>query len=106
MRWSGPIRCIVATCCQAPFCCIAAGFYDGFRRHFLIVEVRADSQTATMHKAHGMERVVLWSAMVSSLRSCFGCSTLLRIVSPTDGFCDECLERSRRCREDDLGGES
>ncbi len=36
----------------------------------------------------------------------FGCSTLLRIVSPTDGFCDECLERSRRCREDDLGGES
>jgi hypothetical protein len=59
-----------------------------------------------MHKAQEMERVVLWSAMVSSLRSCFGCSTLLRIVSPTDGFCDECLERSRHCREDDLGGES
>jgi hypothetical protein len=59
-----------------------------------------------MHKAQGMERIVLWSAMVSSLRSCLGCSTLLRIVSPTDGFCDECLERSRRCREDDLGGES
>jgi hypothetical protein len=59
-----------------------------------------------MHKAQGMERIVLWSVMASSLRSCVGCSTLLRIVRPTDAFCDECLERSRRCREDDLGGES
>ena len=59
-----------------------------------------------MHKAQGMERIVLWSAMVSSLRSCFGCSTLLRIVHQTDGFCDQCLERSRRCSEDDLGGEA
>jgi hypothetical protein len=59
-----------------------------------------------MHNAQERERIVLWSVMVSSLRSCFGCSTLLRIVRQTDGFCEECLERSRRCREDDLGGES
>jgi hypothetical protein len=59
-----------------------------------------------MHKAQGMERSFLWSAMVSSLRSCFNCPTLLRSVSHTDGFCDDCLERSRRCGEDDLGGEA
>ena len=59
-----------------------------------------------MQNAQGMERIVLWSAMVSSLRSCFGCSTLLRVVRQTDGFCAECLERSRRSREDDLGGEA
>jgi len=86
------------------------GFLGGFRGHFLIVDVRTDGQTAGMHlhQAAGTERIgiVLWSAMVSSLRSCFGCSTLLRIVRPTDGFCDECLERSQRCYEDDLGGES
>lgn len=57
-----------------------------------------------MHKAQGMERIVLWSAMVSSLRSCFNCPALLR--SMTDGFCDECIERSQSCREDELGGES
>jgi hypothetical protein len=59
-----------------------------------------------MHNAQGMERIVLWSAMVSSLRSCFGCPALLRPTSQTDGFCDDCQERSRRCRGDDLGGES
>jgi hypothetical protein len=59
-----------------------------------------------MHKAQGMERIVLWNAMVSSLRSCFGCPTLLRSKSQTDGFCDACQERSRRCREDELGGEA
>jgi hypothetical protein len=59
-----------------------------------------------MHKTQGMERIVVWSAMVSSLRTCFGCPTLLRSKSQTDGFCDDCLERSRRCGEDDLGGES
>lgn len=59
-----------------------------------------------MHKAQGMERIVLWSAMVSSLRSCCGCSTLVRTARQTAGFCDECLERSQRCREDDLGGEA
>lgn len=59
-----------------------------------------------MHNAQGVERIVLWSAMVASLRSCFGCPTLLRSVSQTEGFCDECLERSRHCRGDDLGGES
>jgi len=59
-----------------------------------------------MHKTQGMERIVLWSAMVSSLRSCFGCTTLLRSMIPADGFCDDCLQRSRRCQEDELGGES
>ena len=106
MRWSGQIGCVVATSCHALVCCITADFLDGFSGHFLIVEVRADRQTAAMHKAQGMERIVLWSAMVSSLRSCHGCTSLLRIVGQADGFCDECLERSRRCREDDLGGES
>jgi hypothetical protein len=57
-----------------------------------------------MHNTQGMERIVLWSAMVSSLRSCFNCPTLLR--STTDGFCEECIERSQRCQEDELGGES
>jgi hypothetical protein len=59
-----------------------------------------------MHKAQGVERVVLWNAMVSSLRSCFNCPTLLRSVSQPDGFCDECLARSQDCGEDELGGES
>jgi hypothetical protein len=59
-----------------------------------------------MPNAPGMERIVLWSAMVSSLRSCLGCSSLLRIASQADVFCDECLDRSRCCRKDDLGGES
>ena len=59
-----------------------------------------------MHNARGMERIVLWSAMVSTLRSCLTCPTLLRSVRQIDGFCDECLERSQRCREDELGGEA
>ena len=59
-----------------------------------------------MHKVAGVERIVLWSGMVLSLRTCFGCSMVLRATSRTDGFCDECLERSRRCREEDLGGEA
>lgn len=59
-----------------------------------------------MYGAQGIERIVLWKAMVSSLRSCFNCPTLLRSASKTDVFCDECLERSQRCEEDELGGES
>lgn len=59
-----------------------------------------------MHNAQGMERIVLWNAMVSSLRSCFNCPTLLRSVSQSDGFCAECLARSQRCQEDELGGEA
>jgi hypothetical protein len=72
-----------------------------------MVESSACGDTAGMHKAQaqGMERIVLWSAMVSSLRSCFGCSTLLS-RSQSDGHCDECRERSQRCQDDDLGGES
>jgi len=57
-----------------------------------------------MHKTQGLERIVLWKAMVLSLRSCFNCTTLLR--STANGFCDECIERSQRCRDDELGGEA
>ena len=60
-----------------------------------------------MHKAQGVERIVLWSAMVSTLRSCVGCMTLLRGgIGAIDGFCCECLERSQRCQDEELGGES
>lgn len=53
----------------------------------------------------GIERVVLWSAMVATLRSCVGCPTLL-CSKHAVGFCEDCLGRSQRCQEDELGGES
>jgi hypothetical protein len=46
----------------------------------------------------------LWTTLIALLPACVGCSAVLR-ASP-DGFCDECLERSRETFDDELGGES
>ncbi|MBA3500802.1 MAG: hypothetical protein M4D80_10890 [Myxococcota bacterium] len=49
-----------------------------------------------------------WSAMLASLATCHGCKKSLggSHVS-SDGFCRECLERSRTTKGDEeLGGES
>jgi hypothetical protein len=59
-----------------------------------------------MHKEQGIERIVLWSAMVASLKSCFGCPALLCSASRIGGFCHDCVERSQRCQADELGGEA
>lgn len=59
-----------------------------------------------MQQVQGIERVVLWSAMVASLKSCYGCPELLCSASRATGFCADCVERSQRCQEEELGGES
>ena len=45
--------------------------------------------------------------MLASLRTCFGCGKALghELATP-DGFCHECLERSRTASREELGGEA
>lgn len=49
----------------------------------------------------------MWTAMLASLPSCYGCQLALRDTAGTiDGFCRDCLDRSRTAAVDELGGES
>lgn len=48
----------------------------------------------------------MWTAMVAKLHECYGCRRTLRNSAATvDAFCRACLDRSRPCDGDDLGGE-
>ena len=45
--------------------------------------------------------------MLTTLSACFGCGAALRhTIEYVDGFCRECLERSRFSAEEELGGEA
>jgi len=50
----------------------------------------------------------MWTAMLASLASCYGCRIALNNTAASmDGFCRDCLERSRCANGDDeLGGEA
>jgi hypothetical protein len=50
-----------------------------------------------------------WTSMLAVLPGCLGCGEPLRnTVAVVDGFCQECLERSRRANanDEDIGGEA
>lgn len=48
----------------------------------------------------------MWSAMLASLRKCYGCrETLVSATQISSGFCGACRDRSHRCTDDELGGE-
>jgi hypothetical protein len=48
-----------------------------------------------------------WTAMLAALPGCYGCRLPLRnTLAMNDGFCRDCLDRSRGAGDDELGGEA
>jgi len=48
-----------------------------------------------------------WVAMLASLRACLSCGfSLNSTTASVDGFCRECLDRSRDASNDQFGGEA
>jgi hypothetical protein len=76
--------------------------------HFLIVESANGHENGDMlNDPDPSAPRRTWLAMLAPLPMCFSCGISLNTTTAcVDGFCRECLERSRNGSHDPLGGEA